>query len=146
MISTINTKTICEMIDNYYQTAYENILEKYYDYNDKLYTLNDCYKNNYIDLTNHYMISIYNYLRQNDIIKVSEIHKILEVQDEDKFRIRCDLFNNGCMTVSLINITLHATFYFNIQLRKNYFLEVINDKLLYNGDFEKEKVNYMCCF
>ena len=63
MIETINTETICNMIDNYYQMSYENILEKYYDYNDKLYTLNDCYKNNYIDLTNHYMISIYNYLR-----------------------------------------------------------------------------------
>lgn len=146
MITEITVKNICDMIDNYYQMAYDDILEKYYDYNDKLYTLEDCYKNNHIDLTNHYMIKIYNYLRRNEIIKVSKIHEILEEQNKDKFRIRCDLYNNGCMTVSLINITLHATFYFNVQLKKNYFLEVIENKLLYNGDFEKEKVNYMCCF
>ena len=146
MINEINTKSICEMIDNYYIQAYDRILDKYYDYNMELYTIEDCYRNNYIDLTNHYMIKIYNYLRQNDIITISEIQKILDEHDYDKFRIKCQLFNNSCMTISLINITLHATFYFNIILKENYFYDITKDNNLYNGKFEKEKVDYMCSF
>lgn len=149
MITEITVKNICQMTFNFFQCRYDLILEEYYDNNSDLLSFDEFTKNHQLDLINQYLIRMAKYLN-NVFTKEIDINYLqdnfINKEHTKDFRIECQLFNNGCLVVSLKHLKEYYTFYFNIELKKNYFKKAIEDKSFDLITFEKSKINYMSCY
>lgn len=147
MITEITAKNICQMTFNFFQCRYDLILEEYYDNNSDLLSFDEFTKNHQLDLINQYLIRLSSYLNNTKVIDVDYLQdKFIHEKHTKDFIIECQLFNNGCLVVSLKHLKEYYTFYFNIELKKNYFKKAIEDKSFDLITFEKSKINYMSCY
>ena len=147
MIKDINVKNICQMTFNFFQCRYDLILEEYYDNNSDLLSFDDFTKNHQLDMINQYLIRLATYLKNTKVIDVDYLQdKFIHEKHIKDFRIECQLFNNGCLVISLKHLKEYYTFYFNVELKQNYFKKAIEDKSFDLITFEKSKINYMSCY
>lgn len=147
MIEEFSLESICNMTFNFFKCRYELILDEYYDNNDDLLSFEDFTKNHNLDIINQYLVRLSQYLQKINIIDIDYLQdELIDEKHRNILKIECQLFNNGCLVISLKHLKEYYTFYFNVQLKENYFKKAIEDKSFDLITFEKSKINYMSCY
>lgn len=144
LIDIIDKNTLVQNVYDEYKLRYEIYLDKYYDNNDELYTIDDFNKYHDLETKVTMVLDLYCYLQSHDMIDCKWLRNdFLKVHDNQTYKIIIECYNDNTIIVGIADKCDNSIIYFSVKVANDTFIECLKDQdKLINGCIYKKFISF----